>query len=62
MMWDSLNPLSLEVNTQVYVGASESEVLRMVRQGLVTGYSAKGIQVVNSDGIIREYFNWMEKL
>ena len=62
MMRDSLNPLSLEVNTRVYVGASEREVLRMVRQGLVTGYTKRGIQVANSDGIIRTYYNWMEKL
>ena len=62
MIYDSLNPLSLEVNTQVYVGASESEVLRMVRQGLVTGYTKRGIQVANADGIIRTYYNWMEVL
>ncbi len=59
MIHDSLNPLGLPVNTHVYIGATESEVLNMKRRGLTTGYSEKGLQVVNTDGIIRTFNNWM---
>ena len=62
MIYDSLNKSGLPVNTHVYVGATEAEVLQMKRRGLITGYTKQGVQVANSDGIIRTYYNWMECL
>ena len=64
MMWDSLNPLGLEVNTPVYVGASDNEVLRMVRTGIAVYYAKKGggLHVACNDGVIRKFNHWMEKL
>ena len=62
MIYDSLNKPDLPVNTHVYVGATESEVLQMKRRGLITGYTKQGVLVANTDGIIRTYYNWMECL
>ena len=64
MMWDSLNPMSLQVNTHVYVGSSDNEVLRMVREGVAVYYAKKGggLHVACNDGVIRKFNHWMEKL